>query len=82
MHEVRKVIFAPKIRVDRLQYRETVQLINDIVVCREFHILPRAGGLYDQDSFFVYVLQHYISWISEKEELDTKAAQAMNRGGR
>jgi hypothetical protein len=82
MEEVRKIILVPRINEKRINI-QAVQLVNDIKVCQEFHVLPRTGGLYDQDSLFVYILQNYLIWSSQREEIErNKAAQLANRPGR
>jgi len=39
-------------------------------MCDRFHTFPNAGGLYDQDSLFVYILHNYMTWEEERRELD------------
>lgn len=48
-------------------------------MCEKLHTLPRAGGLFDQDSLFVYVMEHYQVAVNEREQIDNKRS---GRGGR
>lgn len=48
-------------------------------MCKELRVLPQSGGLLDQDSFFVYVLQIYLSASAEKQALDAKKQEAQTR---
>jgi len=43
-----------------------------IVLCRELNVLPRAGGLLDQDSFFVYMLSAAAEAIGERLKREQK----------
>lgn len=45
-------------------------LFNLIVISKEFNKFPRDGGLLDQDTLFVYLLNHYMMWQSQREELE------------
>jgi hypothetical protein len=53
---------------------------NIITVCREFHKFPEDGGLLDQDIVFVHLLNNYMVWQSQKEELESrKQSRAVQR---
>jgi hypothetical protein len=45
-----------------------------IKMCQDFHVLPKSGGLYDQDSLFVYILENYLIWQDQRAELDRRKA--------
>jgi hypothetical protein len=45
-------------------------------MCQELHVLPRGGGLYDQDSYFVHVMKHALNAQNERAELDRHKASA------
>jgi hypothetical protein len=68
MEEVRKGILVPgaKISID------AGTIINIMRVCEDFHVLPEAGGLYDQDSLFVYMMYNYLIWQQQRAELDSR----------
>jgi hypothetical protein len=46
------------------------------LLCRDLGVLPRAGGLLDQDSYHVWLLQETLTVLHEKEEKDMEAARA------
>jgi len=48
------------------------QAIETANLCRAFHVLPRAGGLYDQDSRDVYMMAAVLSAQAEREEMERK----------
>lgn len=41
-------------------------------LCQELHCLPRTGGLLDQDSFYVWMMEQVIAAEREKEARDNK----------
>jgi hypothetical protein len=48
-------------------------------MCDRFHVLPRSGGLFDQDSLFIHILDQYLNWEWERAELDrAKANRSTN----
>ena len=67
---MRKAVLAPGSRVSY----NTANVINTILMCKEMHTLPRAGGLYDQDSLFIYVLKNFMDWQAQRAELDGRKA--------
>lgn len=46
------------------------------VMCQEFHVLPNVGGLLDQDSYHVWLMEKVVTAQREKEELDHKRAES------
>lgn len=48
--------------------------------CLALQVLPRAGGLLDQDARDVFFIQVVAAADHEKSELDAKVKQEMNRG--
>jgi hypothetical protein len=44
-------------------------------LCQALHVLPRAGGLYDQDPRDIYMISCVLSAQAEKAEMDSKKAQ-------
>lgn len=40
------------------------------VLCQDLHVLPNAGGLLDQDSYHVWLMQTVMRAQNEKAELD------------
>lgn len=46
-----------------------VTLIND---CLDFHALPKAGGLFDQDSLFMSLYHHVQEARAVRAELDSQ----------
>jgi len=43
-------------------------------MCQNLNVLPRNGGLLDQDGFYVYLMKHAIMAQAERAELDNHAA--------
>lgn len=56
--------------------RQAVDIINIIDICQRLSVLPRAGGLLDQDKLFVLLLQNVLVWRQQREELDRAKANA------
>jgi hypothetical protein len=50
--------------------QEALVVLSLIRMCQDFHQLPHTGGMLDQDSFFIYILQHVITWDAQRAELD------------
>lgn len=46
------------------------------VLCRDLGVLPKAGGLLDQDSYHVWLLQETLAVLHEKERRDIEAEKA------
>lgn len=42
--------------------------------CQEFHTLPRAGGILDQDALFMYINNEVAQARGVRAELDSKKA--------
>ena len=40
------------------------------LLCRDLGVLPKAGGLLDQDSYHVWLIQQTLAVLNEKERLD------------
>jgi hypothetical protein len=54
-----------------------VQTIVDMVrMCQLLNTLPAAGGLLDQDSYFIYCLRLVMKADEKKEELERARAKA------
>jgi hypothetical protein len=43
-------------------------------MCQELHVLPKPGGLYDQDSMYVHLMKHALMAQHERRELDNRKA--------
>ena len=41
-------------------------------LCQEFHVLPNAGGLLDQDSYHVWLMANVIEADRERDEREQK----------
>ena len=55
---------------------EVGQIISLIRMCESLHVLPQAGGLLDQDAYFVYLLQQVMLADQEKAALDRARQKA------
>jgi hypothetical protein len=53
---------------------EVSEILSLVRLCQAVGSLPHAGGLFDQDSYFVYLLEQVILIDQEKEERDRKKA--------
>jgi hypothetical protein len=49
---------------------EVAMAIDMTVLCRDLGILPGSGGLFDQDSYHVWLLQETLAALREKEQAD------------
>ena len=43
--------------------------------CSSFHVLPAAGGLFEQDAYLMLLLESVMSAVEEKAELDAKESR-------
>ncbi len=80
MEEIRKIIMIPnrKIKYDNnnaWMVTQAVTFVETLVSCQEFGVLPRSGGLLDQDSYFVFLMRHAISCQRARAELDARQAK-------
>jgi hypothetical protein len=53
--------------------------VNMTVLCRELHVLPGPGGLLDQDSYHVWLIEQTLQVLNEKEKAEMEAEQAKAR---
>lgn len=44
-------------------------------LCQELHCLPRAGGLLDQDSYHVWIMEQVLLAQNKKAERDQRNAK-------
>jgi hypothetical protein len=51
---------------------EVGQIVTLIRLCQSLNVLPLPGGLFDQDSYFVYLLQLVLVADAEKAKRDAK----------
>jgi hypothetical protein len=56
-----------------------LELVN---LCQQTNSLPKAGGLLDQDSLFVYLLKFTLQWQADRAELDRRKNQDSSLPGR
>jgi hypothetical protein len=40
------------------------------MLCKRFHVLPEAGGLLDQDAYFVHLVEEAMSAEMDREKLE------------
>jgi hypothetical protein len=50
---------------------EVAQVLNLVRLCLALHVLPQSGGLLDQDSYFVFLLEHVL--VADAELAERKA---------
>lgn len=61
-------------------------IVNVIDLCKDMHLMPLPGGLFDQDSLFVHLFE-YVGQLRrtredidrQKEEADARVAKARKR---
>lgn len=51
-------------------------------VCQALNALPKAGGVLDQDSYHIYMIQCVLAAQAEKHELEQKRARSTSPKGR
>lgn len=56
----------------QLLENEATRVIGLVSLVQEFHVLPRAGGILDQDCYFVFLLNHVLLFQQARHELDQK----------
>jgi hypothetical protein len=63
---------------------EVAMAVDMTILCRELHVLPGPGGLFDQDAYHVWLLQETLQVLAEKEKRDTdkKMAEAKAKAPR
>jgi hypothetical protein len=49
--------------------------MNLLHVCKSLKALPVAGGVLDQDSFFIYMWQVFNNALAEREALEAQRAK-------
>lgn len=54
---------------------DSLGILNLIHTCQNYHTLPRAGGLLDQDALFVEIMFNVSQWESARAQLDAKQAE-------
>lgn len=57
---------------DGSQDEDVIQAITMVRICQEFHVLPGAGGLLDQDSYFVWLMTCVMEADREREERERR----------
>lgn len=55
---------------------DSLGILNIVRTCQNFHTLPRAGGLLDQDALFVEIIYRITQYENARAELDRKLEQA------
>lgn len=63
---------------------EAALAIQLAVLCRELHVLPRAGGVLDQDPYELKLLQAGLMGLSKKDQKEAanRAAKMGSKPGR
>jgi len=54
---------------------DVAEAVELTIMCQEFHTLPCAGGLYDQDSYDVWRMGLVLEAQVERAELDERRAR-------
>ena len=69
-------------RSDHEYAREVDRVINLYNHCKDFHVLPRSGGVYDQDSMTMYLLSVVREAVNERASKDSQKQKIPSRRGR
>jgi hypothetical protein len=56
--------------------------IDMTVLCRDLHVLPQAGGLLDQDSYHMYLIQETLAVLNERERQEVEAEKSKAKARR
>lgn len=56
--------------------QDALAILSIVRICEKFYKFPKDGGLLDQDSLFVYILQHILMWDYQRAELDRSKQQS------
>jgi len=57
---------------------EVAEVISIVRLCQSMGTMPRAGGLFDQDALFVYLLERVL--LADQKKADLEAAKAKVKG--
>jgi len=49
---------------------EVIGIVNLVRMCQSLRALPQAGGVYDQDAYFVFLYQIVVEADNERQRLD------------
>jgi hypothetical protein len=58
---------------------EAALAIDLAVLCSELHVLPRAGGVLDQDPYELYLLRAGLSGLNKKVARERELARAQQK---
>ena len=72
MYEIRNAILIPNRRIKSGNVVQVHAFMEMYSICENFHVMPKAGGLLDQDSLFVYLLKFAMICHHERQELDAR----------
>lgn len=54
---------------------EVAGIVRLVRLCQSLSVLPQPGGLLDQDSYFVFLLEHVLLADQRRQELDNAKAK-------
>jgi len=55
---------------------DVASMLNLVDMCKESHMMPLAGGLFDQDSLFMHLYEYIGQLRNTREKLDQHQEQA------
>lgn len=58
---------------------DVATVLNVIDLCKDMRTMPLPGGLFDQDSLFVYLYEYVLQCRQTRQELDDRKQQASAR---
>lgn len=58
---------------------DVATIVNMIDLCRDMHVLPIAGGLFDQDALFIDLYEYVFQLRATREDMDRRQQEANAR---
>lgn len=88
MAEIRKAILISgttrRVNKNKAYEQQVIELqannfLETLGMCQDLHVLPKFGGLYDQDSLFVHLMKYALVAQQERRELDQRKLATKTR---
>jgi hypothetical protein len=55
---------------------EVLAILDVVRMCQSLNVLPRLGGLLDQDAYFAFLLARVLGFDEERQALENARAKA------
>jgi hypothetical protein len=66
--------------MDRKQDHEVASILTMVRLCQNYQVLPGAGGLLDQDSYYVFLMACVSMYDQERADRDKSSATTSKLG--